>query len=395
MKIVHINLADQYNEGWSYQDNLLPRMHSRAGHDVTMITTCRKYDGAGKIISVPPQRIVLPDGVKLIRLKIEKQFPSKKLQAVLVPYAVFDLLEQMKPDLIMIHGTTARYTDRDVLRYMKKVNPKCVLVTDNHTCEINADAHLHKGLKHRLAHSIMNVMRKQLYPYCSKLFAITPACCEYEIKYYGAPAEKVELLPLGYDPSVLPWENREEVRKAFRAQHNLQDDDIVIVHGGKIIRRRKTPETIEAVGKIQNPKVKLIVFGGTDEEMKPEVEAALKKYPDKVIYLGHLTPEEYHRAYYGADLALFPGGQSVLWQQAIGCGLPLIVGNDKDLDYLNRGGNAVLFDDTSVDGIHKIVTEILGTDKFEKMRQAAMGPVREFFSYENIAKQVTDCVESE
>ena len=395
MKIVHINLVDQYNENWSYQDNLLPRMHKRAGHDVTLITTCRTYNGAGEIVTISPQNITLPDGVKLIRIEQVKKFPIEKFRGLFSPYDILELLTQLHPDLIMVHGMTVRYANKDVLKYIKKINPKCVLVTDTHNCEINASAHLAKTLRERMIVRFITAMWSPLYKYSKKIFAITPACGKYAAKYHKAPAEKIELLPLGYDPDILPWEQREKIRKEFREKHRFSDEDVVIVHGGKIIRRRKTTETIEAVAKLKDPRVKLVVFGGIDEEMQPEVEAALKKHRDRVTYLGHLTPEEYHRAYYGADIALFPGGQSVLWQQAIGCGLPLIVGNDKDLDYLNRGGNAVLLDDTSVDGIHKIVTEILDTDKFEKMRQAAMGPVREFFSYENIAKQVTDCVESE
>lgn len=393
MKIVHINLADQYNENWSYQDNLLPRMHRGAGHDVTLITTCRTYNGEGKIVTLPPKRSTLPDGVKLIRLERLQKFRSDKLQALLSPYAVFELLVQIMPDLIMVHGMTAKYADKDVLRYIKKINPQCALVIDSHACEINADAHLAKDVKARMILGLENAMRKRLYPYCKKIFGITPACCEYAIKYYKAPAEKVELLPLGYDPDVLPWEKRAEARQAFRKKHHLQDDDIVIVHGGKIIRRRKTPETIEAIGRIENSKVKLLVFGGIDAEMKQEVEDALKKYPEKVIYLGYLTPEEYHQAYYGADIALFPGGQSVLWQQAIGCGLPLVAGNDKDLNYLNRDGNAVLIDDTSVEGIYQKMTELLSNGKYQQMKAVAEGEVREFFSYERIAVRVTNVKE--
>ena len=393
MKIVHINLLDQYNKDWSYQDNLLPRMHKRAGHDVTMITTCKVFNAEGGHEPVPAECCILPDGVRLIRLEIAKKFPVEKLQRVLEPYDIFEKLRELMPDLIMVHGMTARYANRDILRYIKKVNTRCVMVMDSHTCEINADAHLPMGLKHRLGLGVIGMTRKQLYPHCKKIFGITPACCEYAKKYYGAPSEKVELLPLGYDPAVLPWEKRNEARQAFRKQHGLRNDDIVIVHGGKIIRRRKTPETIEAIARIQDPRVKLVVFGGIDAEMKNEVEEALEKYPNKVIYLGHLTPDAYHQVYYGADIALFPGGQSVLWQQAIGCGLPLIVGNDKDLEYLNRDGNAAYIDDTSVEGIYQVVSDILSGEKYDLMKQAAQGVAKEFFSYERIAKQVTDCVD--
>ena len=42
-----------------------------------------------------------------------------------------------------------------------------------------------------------------------------------------------------------------------------------------------------------------------------------------------------------ADLAVFPASQSIIWQQAISMGLPLIVGDNgrQDISYLNPYGN--------------------------------------------------------
>ena len=145
--------------------------------------------------------------------------------------------------------------------------------------------------------------------------------------------------------------------------------------------------------RLDDPKIKLVIFGGIDEEMKPIVEPLLERNRDRVIYLGNLTPREYHEVYCASDLALFPGGQSVLWQQAIGCGLPIVVGNDKDLGYLNRGGNVAYIDDSSARGIHAVLSEVLQEKNMEKMTLVAESQAREFFSYERIAKMVTDCVD--
>lgn len=393
MKIVHINLIDQFNDDWSYQDNLLPRMHKRMGHDVTMITTCRKFGHDGSLIDVEPQSYTLPDGVKIIRLENQKKFFIKKLQNILDPYPLYEVLYQIKPDLIMVHGLTARYNNAYILKYIKKVNPSCILVTDSHNCEINANDHLAKTFKEKLIVRFTNAMRKSLYPYCKRIFGITPACVNYAINQFKAPPDKTALLPLGYDPRIIEWERRQELRAEFRQKYGFNQDDILVIHGGKIIQRRKTPETIEAVMKLEDPRVKLVIFGGMDEEMKPQVEPLIQKNSDRVLYLGSLTPEQYHVAYCASDLALFPGGQSVLWQQAIGCGLPIIVGNDKNLDYLNRGGNAAYINDTSVDGIHAVLLNVLQGDNLKSMKAVAETEARDFFSYERIAKLVTDCVD--
>lgn len=391
MKIVHIALQAPYNEGWGYQENLLTKHQAKLGHDVTLITTCTKNTSNALIIDCEPEDYTSPDGFRVIRLK-RKAGLCKKLYSIFAIYDIYDLLESLFPDCIMIHGLGS-LSVLQVEKHIKRCNPNCVLIIDSHTCEINTDAHKAKTLKQRLVLNLANSMRKPLYPYAKKIFGITPACVEYAIKYYKAPEEKMALLPLGFDPDVCFWEEREQVRLEMREKLGLEEKDIVIVHGGKIIRRRKTPETIEAVMRINDHSVKLVVFGGMDAEMKPTVESLIQKYRNRVIYLDSLTPQEYNKVYCASDLALFPGGQSVLWQQAIGCGLPIIVGNDKDLDYLNRGGNVAYIDDTSVDGIYKVLLEVLQEKNIDNMKFVAENQAREFFSYERIAKLVTDCVE--
>jgi len=58
-----------------------------------------------------------------------------------------------------------------------------------------------------------------------------------------------------------------------------------------------------------------------------------------------------------ADLAVFPASQSILWQQAIAMGLPLIVGDvgHQDISYLNTEDNIVIL------GRHEIRSDRLAT----------------------------------
>ena len=53
--------------------------------------------------------------------------------------------------------------------------------------------------------------------------------------------------------------------------------------------------------------------------------------------VGWLNQDDLNRHLAMADLAVFPASQSILWQQAIAMGLPLIVGDagHQDISYLN------------------------------------------------------------
>ena len=48
MKIVHVCLACFYVEGMGYQENILPKEHSEAGHSVTVITSDFAFNERGE-----------------------------------------------------------------------------------------------------------------------------------------------------------------------------------------------------------------------------------------------------------------------------------------------------------------------------------------------------------
>lgn len=391
MRIVHIALMGPYTDNWSYQENILPRVQHRQGHQVSVVAPCFCHADGGAIALTQPGEYVLDDGVRVIRLPLKTTGILGKVHKLLLPYQLYPVLCRLVPDLIFLHGLGQGQSNWDIAKYLRR-HPNCVLVGDTHIYATLANQGPLK-LKSRLVCGYNSLCRKKLYPYYKKVFGITPACVEYALGHYGLPEDKVDLLPLGFDPARCPWEQRDGIRKTVREKYGFAEDDIVIIHGGKIIPRRKTPETIQAVHMLQNPKVKLVIFGGISEEMKATVESLLEMYSDNTVYLGSVTPACYYEAYLASDFALFPGGQSVLWQEAIGCGLPIVVGNDDCLDYLNQGGNAVFLDDTSAEGVYSMLVKILEEQTINEMKFVAQNQAREFFSYERIARLVTDCVE--
>ena len=48
MNIIHLILSCSYTDGFSYQENLLPKYHKKAGNQVSIITNCDIIDVNGK-----------------------------------------------------------------------------------------------------------------------------------------------------------------------------------------------------------------------------------------------------------------------------------------------------------------------------------------------------------
>ena len=124
MKIVHICIQCPYNDYWGYQDNLLPKFHAKMGHDVTVITTNTMHDDTGKIVKTDCNDYRLNDGQRIIRLEYKKII-SEYISKSIGYFKIFDLLCEIKPDFIMVHGL-GNISNIQVVTYLKKVNRDCV-----------------------------------------------------------------------------------------------------------------------------------------------------------------------------------------------------------------------------------------------------------------------------
>ncbi len=134
----------------------------------------------------------------------------------------------------------------------------------------------------------------------------------------------------------------------------------------------------------------LFIFGEIAPELKDEIMNLIHNNSNRIRYFGHLSQNEYIKVMMASDLAFFPGAQSALWQEAIGCGLPLVVGTAKGIEYLNRGGNMVCVKRSDLNDAINTLNDLIMTDRIQTMKQIAESSAREFFSYDRISKQMIE-----
>ncbi len=76
MKILHI--CQYYNDGYGYQENLLPRYQKKLGHDVKVITSDRmSYFSGGKKTKIVGTGHFGDAGVPVERLPIRGEFKGR------------------------------------------------------------------------------------------------------------------------------------------------------------------------------------------------------------------------------------------------------------------------------------------------------------------------------
>ena len=386
MKILHIAPSAPYNDYWGYQDNLLPKYHKKLGHDVTIITTNTMHKD-GKIVETECTDYVLTDGVRVIRLS-KRKYPSRVLTNVNARLVgIQKYLKEINPDFIFFHGLVST-TIYDVMKYKKRVNPDCVVVQDNHL-----DYNIGRGSTSRndkIIRAFYRHVNHKSIPTVTRVYGVTPWRKTYAEDYFKIPADKTDVLIMGADDEKIDFEHRYEIRTRIREQYQVSEKDFLIVTGGKIDKKKGIDLLMEAVGK--NESVKLLVFGQVNEELKDRFDRLLKDNPN-IVYIGWIDSDKVYDYFFAADIVMFPGQHSVLWEQACAAKVPCVFERWVGMDHVNNGGNSDFFDEVSVDGITKKIAELQFTPKYNQMKTVAEREKTDIYLYSKIAEKSLECAE--
>lgn len=382
MKILHIHLLGPYTDNWGYQENVLPRIQYNQGHEVTVLTNCQKHLPDNSIINVAPGEYIVDEGVHVIRIKMRKHTKKVAVNSYLFDYPLKKYLNKINPDVILLHGLGLGITNFYIKNYVAK-HRECRLYGDVHENYNNVSSNK-RDVLHIILRTFSNHCRKILYKYYESVLCLTDDCKKFAIEQYKVNESKTILFPLGYDPYLINWKNRFDIRNEIREKYGIDEKEIVIIHGGKIIPRRNTDIAIKAFEQINIKNKRLLIFGTISDEILSEIKSLIDRNSD-IIYLGNLSQKDYLEHFLASDIAFFPGGQSVLWQEAIGCGLPLVIKKWSNIEYLNRGGNVIAVDGSDYMEYAKQLNYIINSHYYREMAQIAETAGRDFFSYERIS----------
>ncbi len=385
MNILHIAPNAPYNDNWGYQENLLPKYQKKAGHDVSLIVTNLSFKD-GKTVETECREYVSDDGVNIIRLK-KKQYPLGIQTKLCAKLEVYPYLEKIKPDLVFYHGLHGT-TVYDAVKYKKKLNPNCVIVQDNHMDPNNGMGT--SGLKNKLLRAISRRTVRKTMPYISRVYGVTPWRKKYAEEYYGVPSYKTDVLIMGADDEQMNIDSKEKLRGEIRAQYEVDARDFLVVTGGKIDRAKQIHLLMEACGSLSG--VKLLIFGKVSDELSSEFEALLARHKN-IVHVGWIEASQVYKYFFAADLVVFPGGHSVMWEQACASKTPCVFRKWEGIEHLNNGGNCRFVSDISVCALKEEIQKLCFTPAYYEMKAIADSKRTDVFLYSHIAKKSVECAE--
>lgn len=380
MKIVHVCLAQPYyNDYWGYQENIIPKYQKKDGHDVTVITSVLRYDvkGSNGFREVNPGSYVLTDGVKVVRIPYKRSPLNKRLRMYV---GLYEKLCAEKPEIIFVHG--CQFLDiRHIVRYVK-VNRNVRVYVDNHADFVNSARNfVSRNVLHRW---LWRYCAKSIEPFTCKFYGVLPARVDFLKQVYNISECKVDLLVMGADTEKINLDKWHNTRTTIRQKLTLDEDDFVIITGGKIDEKKKIHCLMDAVNRLGDDKVKLIVFGLPNNEMKRVVESLTSS---ATRYVGWLSADEVYDYFLASDLAVFPGTHSVLWEQAVGTGLPAIFKKWDGMTHVDVGGNCMFVEEGIVEELLLVIESVVrDKNHYNKMKHVAVTKGIPYFSYANIAR---------
>lgn len=380
MKIVSVVLHGNFTDGMAYQENCLPYYQRKVFNSEVVIIAGQYSLKAGSNESVVnlPGEYICSNGIRLVRLPNAKGKITQKLAYMPTLYSA---LEKEQPDYIFAHLVQS-VSLRDIVRYKKK-HPEVLIFGDSHADHINS---AHGWLSSKILHGILwKYILKKSEVYFEKIYGVLPARVDFLKEMYNLSDEKIDLLLMGAEDELLHYEEGSKLRKTIRESLNIGENDFVIITGGKIDEKKNIKVLVEAIDSLNDRNIKLLVFGKADEKMQPYLERIQHK--DYVRNLGWLDSTKMYECFHASDLCVFPGTHSVIWEQAVGFGLPGVFRHWNGIEHIDLQGNMRFYYNKSVSELAELLKEIVYSKEiYEKMKSRATD-VRSEFHYTTLASK--------
>ncbi|QDV66348.1 Lipopolysaccharide core biosynthesis protein RfaG [Rosistilla carotiformis] len=208
----------------------------------------------------------------------------------------------------------------------------------------------------------------------------------------GSESGSVRVIPNGADLDRFTPANRELHRDDVRHEHGIADDDFLLAFSGGDWRRKGLDLALQALAKLSDPKIKLLVVG--HDRSGGDVRQLSDKLglQSRVTFAGFRS--DVHRYYAAGDLFLFPTSYeafSLATIEAAASGLPVLmpdVSGAQELIGCGTTGAMILRDPQHIAAT--IMRFVESNELLARSGVAARTLVEQRFNWDVITQQTLD-----
>ena len=387
MKFVHVE--DFIHPDAGYQVNLLSHLQKEQGHDVSIVTGemekiplfLTEFFGTNDI-EKKDQKFFERTGVKIYRVPLRGFYSGR---AIFYKKKLFKVVEELKPDVVYIHGEDTLMGMQFIWNFNKFNFP---IVLDCHMLEMAS--------VNRLRNIFRFFFRTFITPKITKynIPLIRVVDTDYVQKYYGIPLIKTAFLPLGTNTAF--FKPDAERKNILRKMNNIEQDVFAILYAGKLDESKGGLFFAEAIKEKLIPHnrndVIFIIIGNTVGNYGKEVEEKFSQSSNKIIRLPTQTYHNLLDFYQIADLSIFPRQCSLSFFEAQACGLPVIFEENEMNNQRSSFNNAFTFIPGDANDFREKIMNCVNMDmeQYAIIKQNSRKYVLDNYDYVTIAQKTTE-----
>lgn len=214
--------------------------------------------------------------------------------------------------------------------------------------------------------------------------AATGDCAEVANRFFGVPAAKIEVHPLGVDTDIfrpISSDADAEARRALRAACGFAEDEIVCVYSGRMSADKNPLLLARAVGLLRAREYRvrgLFIGSGVQSEQIADAPGCVVRPFVPVQELG-----DWFRA---ADIGVWPTQESTSMLDAAACGVPVIV-NDTLRAVERIRGNGLQYRLGDVGSLASAIERLLEPDERRHLGGIGARRMKAEFSWEHLVRR--------
>ncbi len=310
--------------GYGYEEIQLGRAQQRLGHEVTIVASNFLHP-PGRFYKVLaerfPQRQVEPrteqvDGVTIVRLdaiEMERRVWLRGMEAC---------LQRLRPDIVHAHNLMQFHSVRAALMRATHRGRFGLVVDDHMLYSVVRADRVGRLVYFAYRHLLGRVVGRNV----DQFTGATEESRRYLQRECGIRGE-IPIMPLGVDVDLFrPSPAR---RQQWRERLGVTPAETVVLYTGKLIESKRLEDLAAAVLQLRaaGRPVRLIMAGDADPAYRDAVVASAHQAndPGAMQVLASMPQEELAGLYNAADLAIWPGSESMAVFEALATGLPVIV----------------------------------------------------------------------
>ena len=390
MKIVFI--VDWHSEKMGYSDNFMPASLARLGHEVHLITTNHQvyFNSVNKGFYKETLESFLGPGVVPVGYSFTNGVHVHRLKGIefrkkLYPFGLIKLLRKLRPDVVQSGEFISWQTY--VSAALKPFLKFCLFIECHTHASVFPPARGKSSFRERIFWNLFSkTTGKYLNNVIAKSFPISTDAAEIVEKFYGIDIGKIEVRSLGVDTHLFVPANTDHLQKerlVTRNKFGYNTGDVVCIYTGRITREKNPLLLAQAVEILigEGLPYRSFFLGSGPKDYSLIIQNTIGAH-----LVDYVTTLEIPKYYQMSDIAVWPAQESTSQLDALGCGLPLVLGSKvKVIERVERNG--LLYKEGDASSLADALRTLQDPKVRKEMGELSRHKAEEIFSWDSIGRK--------